>query len=116
MKTVEYDGAYTFMYSPREGTRAWEMGDTVTDEVKAERVSEVVALQQEISRKNNQRFVGVVKRILVEGQSRKSALEYTGRTDTNHTVVFRHEGERPGDFVMIRIARANSATLFGARA
>lgn len=115
MKAVNFDGAFTFKYSPRERTRAWELGDTVTDEVKSDRVGEVVAVQQEISRKNNQRFIGRAERVLVEGPSRKSSLEYTGRTDSNHTVVFPHTAERPGDYAVIHIARANSATLFGAR-
>ena len=115
MQAVEYDGAYTFKYSPRERTRAWEMGDTVSDERKTERVGEIVAVQREISRKKNQRFIGSVERILVEGPSRKSDLEYCGRTDTNRTVVFRSSGERPGEYIVLRITRANSATLFGTR-
>ncbi len=115
MQTVAYDGAFTFKYSPRERTRAWEMGDTVADELKTERVGEIVAVQQEISRRKNQQLVGSVERILVEGPSRKSDLEYTGRTDTNRTVVFPRREERPGEYIVVRIVRANSATLFGAR-
>jgi len=115
MKSVKFDGAYTFKYSPREGTRAWEMGDTVADNAKTDRVGEIVTLQQEISRTLNQRFVGCSERILVEGPSRKSTLEYTGRTDTNRTVVFPHKGECPGEYIMVHIRRANSATLVGTR-
>jgi tRNA-2-methylthio-N6-dimethylallyladenosine synthase len=115
MSSVKFDGAYTFKYSPREGTRAWDMGDTVADEMKTERVGEIVALQQEMSRALNQRLVGCTERVLVEGPSKKSSLEFTGRTDTNRTVVFPHQGEQPGEYVMIQIRRANSATLFGAR-
>jgi tRNA-2-methylthio-N6-dimethylallyladenosine synthase len=113
---VAYDGAYTFKYSPRERTRAWEMGDTVAEEIKTARVGELVALQQQISRQINQRFVGSTERILVEGPSKKSMQEYTGRTDTNRTVVFPHAQECPGEYIAVQIARANSATLFGTRA
>jgi tRNA-2-methylthio-N6-dimethylallyladenosine synthase len=115
MEEVRYDGAYTFKYSPRERTRAWDMGDTISDEVKSTRVSEIVALQQTLSREINLQLVGSTAEVLVEGQSKKSAGEYTGRTDTNRTVVFPHQNERPGEYITVKIARANSATLFGAR-
>jgi tRNA-2-methylthio-N6-dimethylallyladenosine synthase len=116
MKAVEYDGAYTFKYSPRERTRAWEMGDTVSEELKTVRVGEIIAVQREVSQAINQRYVGVVEEILVEGPSKKSAQEYTGRTDTNRTVVFPHLQEQAGEYITVKIARANSATLFGTRA
>ena len=116
MKAVKYDGAYTFKYSPRERTRAWEMGDIVADELKTARVGEILALQRDLSREINQRFVGRSEQILVEGPSKKSAQEYTGRTDTNRTVVFPHVQEQPGEYITVKIARANSATLFGIRA
>jgi tRNA-2-methylthio-N6-dimethylallyladenosine synthase len=115
IEAVRYDGAFTFAYSPRERTRAWEMGDTVSDEVKSARVTEIIGLQQEISRGINQRFVGTIEQILVEGPSKKSAQEFTGRTGTNRTVVFPRAQEKPGEYIPVRIVRANSATLFGAR-
>jgi tRNA-2-methylthio-N6-dimethylallyladenosine synthase len=115
MEEIRYDGAYTFKYSPRERTRAWDMGDSVSDELKSARVSEIVALQQSFSREINQQLVGSTSEVLVEGPSKKSAREYTGRTDTNRTVVFTHQNERPGDYITVSIARANSATLFGTR-
>ena len=115
MAAVKYDGAFTFKYSPRERTRAWEMGDTVSDEVKSARVTEIIGLQREISRGINQRFVGTIEQILVEGPSKKSAQEFTGRTDTNRTVVFPRAQEQPGEYISVRIVRANSATLFGTR-
>jgi tRNA-2-methylthio-N6-dimethylallyladenosine synthase len=115
MQEVQYDGAYTFKYSPREHTRAWEMGDTVPEEVKGERVSEIVGIQQQISLGLNRRLIGSVQRVLVEGPSRKSEQELTGRTDTNKTVIFARGGEQPGEYVDVHIARTNSATLFGSR-
>lgn len=116
LKAVKYDGAYTFKYSPRERTRAWEMGDTVSEELKTARVGEIIALQREVSRGINQQLVGRSERILVEGVSKKSALEFTGRTATNRTVVFPHAQEQPGEYITVNIRRANSATLFGIRA
>jgi len=116
LQEVRYDGAYTFKYSPRERTRAWEMGDTVADDVKTERIGEIIALQRTISREINQLSVDSTERILGEGPSRKSAGEYTGRTDANRTVVFPHAQEQPGEYITVTITRANSATLFGTRA
>ena len=113
IRAVEFDGAYTFTYSAREHTRAWEMTDDVSDEVKSRRVTEVVALQQEISRRLNQRLVGRVERVLVDGPGRKSPDQLTGRTDTNRTVVFPRGAESAGSMLDVVIERANSATLFG---
>jgi tRNA-2-methylthio-N6-dimethylallyladenosine synthase len=115
MQEVGFDGAYTFKYSARENTRAWEMTDDVPDDVKGERVNAITTLQHAISLSRNERVAGTVERILVEGPSRKSDRDYTGRTDTNKVVVFPHGGEQPGEYLDVTIDRVNSATLFGHR-
>lgn len=115
LKEVQYDGAYTFKYSAREHTKAWEMLDDVPDEEKGKRVYEVAEIQQEISLALNERLIRKVERVLVEGSSKKSVHDLTGRTDSNKTVVFLGSGERPGQYVDIVIDRVNSATLFGRR-
>jgi tRNA-2-methylthio-N6-dimethylallyladenosine synthase len=111
---IRYDGAYTFKYSPRENTKAWEMVDDVPEEEKGRRVSELTELQHAIALDLNIQMIGRVERILVEGPSKKSGEEYTGRTDTNKMVVFPKRDLSPGQYVDVRIERANSATLFGA--
>lgn len=116
IRTVRFDGAYTFKYSPRENTRAWSLEDDVAEEVKGERVWEITSLQHAISLELNSGMIGTTERILVEGPSRKSGRDFTGRTDTNKTVVFPHADELPGDVLDVRIERVNSATLFGERA
>ena len=113
MREVRYDGAYTFMYSARERTKAWEMGDSVPAEEKSARVTEIVGLQHVISTELNKRLIGTVEAVLVEGPSKKSDAEFMGRTDTNKTVIFPKRDLREGDLVDIRIERANAATLFG---
>ncbi len=115
IKEVRYDGAYTFKYSARANTKAWEMSDTVSEEEKGRRVFEIAELQHMISLELNQRMIGTTERILIEGASRKSPEEYTGRTDANKSVVFPKAGEQIGEYLDIRIERANSATLFGRR-
>ncbi len=115
MKDVHFDGAYTFKYSPRQHTRAWEMEDDIPEEVKGTRVSEITALQHEISLQRNAAMLGTAETVLVEGPSRKSPEDFTGRTDTNKTVVFPWTDETPGEYVDVRIERATSATLIGRR-
>jgi len=115
MQAVGYDGAYTFKYSAREHTKAWEMTDDVPEEVKGQRVNEIATLQHAISQTRNESMVGIVERILVEGPSRKSDRDCTGRTDRNKVVVFPRNGERPGEYIDVIIDRVNSATLFGRR-
>ncbi|MCL5020619.1 MAG: tRNA (N6-isopentenyl adenosine(37)-C2)-methylthiotransferase MiaB [Bacteroidetes bacterium] len=113
MEEVRYDGAYMFKYSPREGTPAFKLGDDVPDEVKARRLSEIISLQQKISNEINQSIVGKTVEVVVDGASRKSELQLSGRTDTNKTVVFPAGPYKPGDAVKVKIERATSATLFG---
>ncbi len=113
LKEVGYDGAFTFKYSPRENTKAWNMTDDVPEEVKVERLNEIIDVQRGISFQKNQEMIGSTVEVLVEGESRKSASEYCGRTETNKMVVFPKNGYRAGDYIHVRVERANSATLFG---
>lgn len=116
MRKVRYDGAYMFAYSPRENTKAWKMGDDVPAEVKSHRLSEIIELQNTISREINEAEIGGSHDVLVEGPSKRNAGEWKGRTDTNKTVIFPHDGTRGyvvGDVVKVSIERSNSATLFG---
>lgn len=116
LRYVRYDGAYMFAYSPRENTRAWKMGDDVPDHVKAQRLSDIIALQNSISREINETEIGRIFSVLVEGPSKKNQMEWKGRTDTNKIVVFPHDDRRGyivGDVVNIVIERSSSATLYG---
>jgi tRNA-2-methylthio-N6-dimethylallyladenosine synthase len=115
IRELRFDGAFTFKYSPREGTKAWEMEDSLPEEEKGRRVWEITELQHAIALEQNRELIGTTVRVLVEGPSKKSPHEFTGRSDTNRSVVFPRNGEEPGEFADIRIERANSATLFGAR-
>jgi tRNA-2-methylthio-N6-dimethylallyladenosine synthase len=114
LEEVRFDGAFMFKYSPREGTKAYTMGDDVPDEVKVRRLTEIIELQQKISYEINQELIGKEVEVLVEGESKRSSEQWMGRTDTNKVVIFpKHEGIKPGDYVIVRINKANSATLFG---
>ncbi len=114
MQQVRYDGAYMFKYSPREGTKAFNMIDDVEDDVKSKRLNDIIELQQSISHMINQSLIGTEEVVLVEGNSKKSDLFFAGRTDTNKVVVFpRVDNVGEGDYVKVKIHRATSATLFG---
>lgn len=114
MKEAEYDGAYMFKYSPREGTKAYKMNDDVPEEVKGRRLQEIIDLQLELSLQNNSKLVGTKDTVLVEGFSKKSDNFLAGRTDTNKVVIFESvNGFKPGDYVDLEIYKATSATLFG---
>lgn len=115
LRTVRYDGAYMFKYSPREGTKAWKWGDDVPEEVKIRRLNEIIALQQQISYEINQhKELGRIHEVLVEGPSKRNPEQWQGRTDTNKVVIFPRTPEcRVGALLRVRIHAATSATLFG---
>jgi tRNA-2-methylthio-N6-dimethylallyladenosine synthase len=116
MHQVRYDGAYMFAYSPRENTKAWKMGDDVAPEVKSRRLNEIIGQQNQISREVNAGEKGRTHQVLVEGPSKRDPMEWKGRTDTNKTVIFKHEDVRGyvvGDVVQVTIEHSTSATLFG---
>lgn len=114
IEKVQYDGAYMFKYSPREGTKAYKMNDDVPDDIKTKRLQEIISLQQKISFEINQKMVGKEEIVLVEGESKKSSDYFSGRTDGNKVVVFpKSDGITEGDYVRIKIKKATSATLFG---
>lgn len=116
LKEVRYDGAFMFKYSPRERTKAWEMGDDVPDEVKTRRLNEIIELQQKISYEINQELIGKQVEVLIEDYSKKSKDFYMGRTDTNKIVIVPKDGLDIGDYCIATIVRANSATLFADKA
>jgi tRNA-2-methylthio-N6-dimethylallyladenosine synthase len=109
---VGYDGAFTFVFSPRRGTEAAEMDDRVPHPVKRERMSRLVELVQRRARERAQRFVGRTLEVLVEGLSRTDASRLRGRTSHNKTVNFEGTAS-PGELVSVEITGATSTTLQG---
>jgi tRNA-2-methylthio-N6-dimethylallyladenosine synthase len=110
---VGYDGAFTFIYSPRRGTEAAGMTDAfVPHEVAVERMQRLVEVVQRRARERAQRFVGRTLDVLVEGTSRTDASRLRGRTRHNKVVNF--DGlAHPGELVPVRIVSATSQTLAG---
>lgn len=114
---VQYDGAFLFKYSPRDGTPAAKMDNQLDSEVIEERHQELLELHEEITLEVNQKFTDETVEVFVEGHSPKSTDEnpqYTGHTSTNKVVVFDAIGEEYiGEFVPVKINEAGSYTLFG---
>ncbi len=109
---VGYDGAFTFLYSPRRETEAAEMDDQIPHLVKVERLERLVAVIQRRAADRAQRFVGRTLEVLVEGPSRTDATRLRGRTRHNKVVNF--DGlANEGDLVMVDIMGATSQTLAG---
>jgi len=114
MREARFDSAFMFKYSERSGTiAAKKFDDNVPDEVKSRRLEEIIALQQELSRRSNQNDVGKVVQILIEGNARKSAAQLMGRDSRNKVAVFEAPALKKGDYADVRITRCTSATLIG---
>lgn len=114
MKWAEYDSAFMFKYSERPGTYASEhLEDNVSEADKSKRLQEIIDLQNELSLKSNEKDIGKVFEVLVEGTSKKSKEELYGRTSQNKVVVFPKESFKVGDYANIKISSVSSATLKG---
>jgi tRNA-2-methylthio-N6-dimethylallyladenosine synthase len=112
VEEVGFDGAFTFVYSPRAGTEAAAMPDQIPDDVKRERIERLVDLVQRVAHERNQDRVARVEEVLVEGASRTDARLLRGRTRRNTTVNF-DGSARPGELVEVVIDSATSTTLRG---
>lgn len=112
LREVRYDLAYMFAYSERDRTlAARKYVDDIPEDVKQARLAEIIALQREIVHENNQLEIGRSHLVLVEGPSKRSDLQLSGRTDTNKMVVFDRQNYERGQYVEVIITSANSATL-----
>jgi tRNA-2-methylthio-N6-dimethylallyladenosine synthase len=112
VEEVGFDGAFTFVYSPRHGTEAAGLPDQVSDEIKGERIKRLIDVVQRVAESRNQDRVGRVEEVLVEGASRTDGMRLRGRTRRNTTVNFAGAAP-PGELVRVRIEGATSTTLRG---
>ncbi len=114
MREVGFDLAYMFKYSERPGTKASQsLPDNVDEATKGRRLQELIELQTGWSLESNRRDIGKTFEVLVEGVSKKSAVEMFGRTSQNKVAVFPAQGIAIGSFVQVRIKDCTSATLIG---
>ena len=114
VEEVGFDGAFTFVYSPRAGTEAAARDDQIADDVKRDRIERLVEIVQRVAAERNAARVGTVEEVLVEGPSRTDPSLRRGRTRRNTTVNFTGDAAA-GDLVEVRVERATSTTLSGAQ-
>lgn len=113
VREVQYDGAFTFIYSPRDGTPAAEMEDNIPMEVKKERLQELNDVLGTIAKRKNDSLLGATLEVLVESESRTNADVLAGRTRTNKLVHFEGGKELIGQFVQVKITEPRSYFLKG---
>jgi tRNA-2-methylthio-N6-dimethylallyladenosine synthase len=112
MRAVGYDSAFMFKYSVREHTRAFRLGDSVSDEEKGRRLTTLIARQEEISLARNRATVGREFPVLVEGPARRGGGMLAGKTPQFKTAIFpRVEGIAAGDTVNVRVDSASGHSL-----
>jgi tRNA-2-methylthio-N6-dimethylallyladenosine synthase len=112
MAEVEYDLAYMFAYSERERTlAARKFEDNVPEKTKKRRLTEIIQQQMKIQERRNYNEVGNRHVVLVEGTSKRSDEQLSGRTDTNKMCVFDRKNFKPGDYVEVEVTDSTSATL-----
>lgn len=112
---ARYSMSYMFMYSERPGTlAAKKYEDDVDISVKKRRLQEIINLQNQVSFEHNQRDIGCLCEVLIEGDSKRSEQHFRGRNSQNKMVVFKKQaGLKPGEYVTVRIEDCTSATLLG---
>ncbi|MBE3092665.1 MAG: tRNA (N6-isopentenyl adenosine(37)-C2)-methylthiotransferase MiaB [Chloroflexi bacterium] len=113
-KEIEFDEAYTFIYSNRENAIASLLPDQVPLELKKERLWKLIDLQKEISAKINKKLEGKTFEVLVDKKSKKHIEnQFSGRTETNKTVVFTSKQDLLGKLVKVKIIKSSAWTLYG---
>jgi tRNA-2-methylthio-N6-dimethylallyladenosine synthase len=115
MEYCRYDFSYMYFYSERPGTlAARRYEDDVPEQVKKRRLNEIVALQNRLSKESNMSDIGKELVVLIEGDSKKSAGDWMGRSSENKVVVFPKNGiTKKGDYVKVRVKNSTGGTLLG---
>ena len=111
---VGFENAFMFMYSKRSGTPAATMAEQVTEQIKSERLQQLMRLQNYKAKEESQKYLGKTVKVLVEGPSRKNPEMLTGRTSTHKIVLFKSSRtDLKGKFVNTKIYEAKTWTLYG---
>ena len=114
LEYVRFDFGYMFSYSERPGTpAAKKFKDDIPADVKQRRLAEIIEVQQRISTERNKTLIGTIQKVLVEGTSKRSDQDFSGRSDQNKVVIFPRENFKKGDYVNVLITDTTSATLRG---
>lgn len=112
IKKVRYDSVFSFIYSPRKGTPAASM-EQIPEEVKHKRYDIFCQVQNDISKEINEGYLGKTIRVLVDGKSKSNEKTYTSRTQGNKIVHFESDIDLTGNFINVKITKADTFNLFG---
>lgn len=112
VKEVDYASAFTFVYSPRQGTKAAEMPDQIPEKVQKDRIMRLVELVNSLTRKKSEKYVGKSVEILCEDYDEKKGM-YLGRDEFGRMGYFKSDENVIGKFVTLRVTQANGISLFG---
>jgi len=115
MNKVVFDRAFMFKYSSRPGTKAAEYSDQIDENIKQERLEQLIELQQSHTLIANQQHIGKVLKVMVEKESKKSSQQWSGRTEGNMGVIFDKSDEKIKDVVNVLIQDAQGVSMFGNR-
>jgi tRNA-2-methylthio-N6-dimethylallyladenosine synthase len=113
VRKVRYYSAFTFVYSRRVGTPADKMLDQVDEDIKSERIGRLIKLVNDILEEENEKLVGTVQKVLVEGYSEKNKDMLTGRTDGGKVVNFEGDSSLIGNMVELKITEQRKWYLAG---
>ena len=115
VQEVGYDSAFTFIYSPRIGTRAADMPDQIPEKESSRRIQKLIAIQKENTRKNYAAYIGQVHNVLVDESSKRDDTQMAGKNEYNITVNFPGDQSLIGKIVRVKITSAGESTLRGER-
>ena len=115
MEKCRFDGAFSFVYSPRKGTPAAEMDGRISEEETKDRMARLLALQQKIQTENNEKLIGKTVRALCEGESKSDDRFYSARSDSGKLIHFEKPAGKDltGEYVFLTIKEARAIMLMG---
>ena len=112
VREVDFASAFTFVYSPRQGTKAAEMQDQISEEVQKDRIMRLVELVNSLTRQKSEKYLGKTIEILCEDYDEKKEL-YMGRDEFGRMGYFKSQTPRIGQFIQLKITKANGISLYG---
>ena len=113
MEAIKFNSAFTFKYSPRPYTKAEQFSDQISEQIKKDRLDEMLILQRKHTLELNQKMVGSFQKVLIEKESKKSNMHWAGRTDSNEWVIIEKNNSNIKDIVPVQIASATGVILHG---
>ncbi len=113
MEEAQFDDAFMYKYNPREGTKAYDLPDTVPDELKIERLQKVITLQKRIGIQQKRLRIGNIEAVLVQSISKKHSDELLAKTERDEMVVFPGPQNLIGSFAFVELSGLQGNTFIG---